>query len=118
MAHQLRLVKKDIKYGNPEGDVLEFLTRLKGLYKQHYRADKIEDPHTRKVAANCLDSMMRELMHGEWKDDEAGTIARYVRVQMIRHAFDAPGGKIGRFVQLAAQARGAWRRTGCSCDVV
>ena len=77
MAHQLRLVKKDIKYGNPEGDVLEFLTRLKGLYKQHYRADKIEDPHTRKVAANCLDSMMRELMHGEWKDDEAGTIARY-----------------------------------------
>ena len=77
MAHQLRLVKKDIKYGNPKGDVLEFLTRLKGLYKQYYRADKIEDPHAGKAAADCLDSMMRELMRGEWKDDEAGTIARY-----------------------------------------
>ena len=77
MTHQLRLVKKDIKYGNPKGDVLKFLTRLKELYKQHYRADEIEDPHTRKVAANCLDNMMRELMHGEWKDDEDGTIARY-----------------------------------------
>ena len=46
------------------------------MYKQHYGADKIGDPHAWGVATNCLDSMMHELMHGEWKDGEDGTIAR------------------------------------------
>ena len=63
MAHQIRLVKKDIKYGNPK-DALKFLTRPKWPYRQHCRADKIGDPQAGEVAANCMDSIMREMMHG------------------------------------------------------
>ena len=77
MAHQIRLPKKEIKYGNPKGDVLKFLNELEHLCKQHYTADKITDMHSRKVAANCLDSQMRQLMNAEWTDDDNGTIRRF-----------------------------------------
>ena len=40
-------------------------------------AGKIKDPHTRIVAARCLDHMMRDLMHGDWEDDQDHTIRRY-----------------------------------------
>ena len=39
--------------------------------------DKIEDTHTRMVAARCLEKERSGLMHGEYRDDKRRTIARY-----------------------------------------
>lgn len=75
--HEIRLPKKDLKYRNPQGDVLEFLNQLVALIKQYFKADEIEDLHARRVAADCLDESMRQLMKREWEDDSQGTIKRY-----------------------------------------
>lgn len=75
--HEIRLPKKDLKYRNPQGDVREFLLQLVSLIKQYFEADKIKDPHVRRVAADCLDESMRKLMNHEWKDDKRRTINRY-----------------------------------------
>ena len=76
-AHQRRLSKKDLKYLNPKGDALEFLTALHRLDYKHYVYDRIVDPHTRMVAARCLEKERSELFHGAYQDDERRTIARY-----------------------------------------
>ena len=75
--HEIRIPKKDLKYRNPRGDVREFLLQLVALIKQCFEADKIEDLHTRRVAAGCPDESMRKLMNREWQDDKQGTINRY-----------------------------------------
>ena len=75
--HEIRIPKKDPKYRNPKGDVREFLMRLVAPIKRYLEADKITDPHARRVAADCLDESMRQLMNHEWKDDRHGTIRRY-----------------------------------------
>ena len=75
--HEIQLPKKDLKYRNPKGDVLEFLMQLVALIKQYFGADKIEDLHTRRVAADCPDESMRKLMNHEWEDDKQRTIRRY-----------------------------------------
>ena len=76
-AHQRRLSKKDLKYLNPKGDILKFLTALHRLDYKHYVYDRIVDPHTRMVAARCLEKERSELFHGAYQDDEHRTIARY-----------------------------------------
>ena len=73
----MRMPKKDLKCRNPRGDVREFLLQLAVLIKQHFEADKMEDPHVRRVAADCLDESTRKLVNREWKDDEQGAINRY-----------------------------------------
>ena len=75
--HEIRLPKKDLKYRNPKGDVREFLLQLIALIKRYFEADKIEDPYVRRVAADCLDESMRQLMNADWEDDSQGTINRY-----------------------------------------
>lgn len=77
MIHQKRLPKKDLKYNSPQGDVKTFLERLSRLCSRYMEADAIKDPHTRRVAATCLDRMMSDLMHGDWEDDQDRTINRY-----------------------------------------
>lgn len=77
LLHQIRIAKKDLKYKNPKGDVKEFLERYVDLLWQYYRARLIKGKHTRMVAANCLNSLMRELINRDWKDDGDHTIQRY-----------------------------------------
>ena len=76
MQHQRRLSKKDLIHRSLKGDPLKFVTALHRLDYKHHTYDKIEDPHTRMVAARCLEKERSELMHGEYHDDEDGTIAR------------------------------------------
>ena len=76
MQHQRRLSKKCMEHRNLKGDSLEFLTELHRLDYKHYMYDKIEDIHTRRVAARCLDKERSELMWGTYEDDEYNTIAR------------------------------------------
>ena len=77
MQHQYRLSKKDLKHTNPKGDVLEFLTALKRLDYKHHMYDGIGDPHTRMVAARCLEKERSGLLHGSHRDDKQRTMARY-----------------------------------------
>ncbi|MYG32600.1 MAG: hypothetical protein F4202_01145, partial [Cenarchaeum sp. SB0677_bin_16] len=77
MIHQKRIVKKDLKFNLPRGDVKVFLEELSRLDSQYIACDKIQDPHTRTVAAACLDKQMSDLMRQDWQDDEDHTINRY-----------------------------------------
>ena len=83
LSHQTRLPKKDITYENPKGAVLRFLNTLVQIFKQFYKADEIDDPHTREVDSYCLDSQLRQLMNNDWtkeKDwegDKEGIINRF-----------------------------------------
>ncbi len=77
MAHQLRLPKEDLKYGNPGGEVREFLEQLVWMYKRYYDAHRIGDGHTRAVAARCPDARMRDVMNADCEDDKKGTINKY-----------------------------------------
>ena len=77
MEHQRRLPKKDLVYHGPQGDVLEFPTKLYQLNCKHYQYDKIEDLHTREIAARCLQKEYSELFWHPYKDDKDGTIARF-----------------------------------------
>ena len=52
------------------------MTALHRLDYKHHTYDKIGDPQTRMVAARCLEKERSKLMHGEYHDDEDGTIAR------------------------------------------
>ena len=63
MIHQKRIVKKDLKFNLPQGDVKVFLKELSQLYNQYITCDKIQDPHTRAVAAACLNKQMSDLMY-------------------------------------------------------
>ena len=74
IAHQIRIIKKILKYEKPEGDVLIFLQEILRVYQRYYTAHKIDDPHTRRVAARCLDESLRQLMHYPGKDDAEKTI--------------------------------------------
>ena len=76
MQHQRRLSKKDIVHRSLKGDPLKFLTSLRRLDYKHHVYDKIKDSRTRMVAARCLEKERSELMHGEYRDDKEGTIAR------------------------------------------
>ena len=67
------LVKKDLKFNLPQGDVKAFLKEVSRLGSQYI----IQDPHTRAVVAACLDKQMSDLMHQDWQDDEDHTINRY-----------------------------------------
>ena len=64
MQHRYHLSKKDIKHTNPKGDILEFLTALKRLDCKHHVYDRMGDPHTRMVAAKCLEKERSGLLHG------------------------------------------------------
>ena len=74
--HQRRLSKKDLLHRNLEGDPLKFLTALYRLDCKGMVCAKIEDPHTRMVAAKCLEKERSELLNGEYEDDEYRTIAK------------------------------------------
>ena len=74
MAHQIRLPKKELKYSNPDDETKKFLLAYKHIFQLHYVYGKIECPHTRRVAARCLNSMLSELMGRDYKDG-SGTIA-------------------------------------------
>ena len=77
LEHQRRLPKKELVYHGPQGDVSEFLNELYRLICKHYQYDKIEDQHTREVAARCLQREYSELFWHPYKDDKDGTIARF-----------------------------------------
>ena len=77
LAHQIRIIKEIIKYEKPEGDVLIFLQEILRIYQRYYTAHEIDDPHTRRVAARCLNESLRQLMHHPWKDDDAKTINKF-----------------------------------------
>ena len=77
IAHQIRIIKEIIKYEKPEGDVLIFLQEILRIYQRYYTAHEIDDPHTRRVAARCLDGSMRQLMNHPWKDDGEKTINKF-----------------------------------------
>lgn len=77
LIHQIRLPKYDIKYRNPKGDVKTFLESLKRTFQNLYHANKIEDAHTRNVAANCFNSQLSDIIHDDYTDDEQLTIGRY-----------------------------------------
>ena len=74
--HQRRLSKKDLLHRDLKGDPLKFLTDLYHLDCKDLVYDKIEDPHTRRVAARCLEKERSELLNGKYEDDEDGTIAK------------------------------------------
>lgn len=77
LAHQIRLPKKDIKYQDPNGDVKEFLEELIWIIRRYYDAHQIEDLHTRRVAAACIDHQMSDLMNTEFKDNKTGIIKKF-----------------------------------------
>ena len=76
VVHQERLVQKDLEW-NPGGDVAEFLAGLSAVHKKIYRAWRVKDPHSREVAADCIDSELAGLFAAPYKDDKYGTIAKY-----------------------------------------
>ena len=93
LIHQIRIPKRDLKYNNPKGDVKLFLERLTGILTQIINADKIEDPHTRQVAARCYGGELRNLFKYTYlKDDEACSIGRY------RKRYDREGGDMFTFL--------------------
>ena len=77
MSHQIRIPKKDLKYSAPKNDPEEFLGAAKRILQRHYTYDEIEDIHTRRVAAACLNSALSEIMNHNYTDDKNGTIKRY-----------------------------------------
>ena len=81
MQHQRRLSKKDLKHLNLKGDALEFLTALHRLDYKHHVYDKIKDPHTRMVAARCLEKERSELLRATYADTTEVIITR----RMKRH---------------------------------
>ena len=76
VVHQERLVQKDLEW-NPGGDVTEFLAGLSAVHKKIYRAWRVKDPHSRAVAADCIDSELAGLFAAPYQDDRHGTIAKY-----------------------------------------
>ena len=75
--HQMRLVKRDLKYLDLNGEVRGFLESPMAIYKRCYDADKIAGKGERIAAADRLDSEFDRLMSAEYADDGAGTVARY-----------------------------------------
>ena len=74
--HQMRLVKKDLKYLALDEETTRFLSGLIAAYKRCYDADKIADPRERIAAADRLDSELNGLMGAEYADRD-GHISRY-----------------------------------------
>ena len=63
ILHQIRIPKKDLKYLNPKGSDLEFLTKLIIMLLDLYAADKkITDPKKRLVKANKFDLGLQNLI--------------------------------------------------------
>ena len=77
--HQRRLSKKDLLHRDLKGDSLVFLTALYHLDAMSHVYAKIEDPHTKMVAARCMEKERSKLLNGEYQDDEDGTIAKRVK---------------------------------------
>ena len=50
-------------------DPLKFLTALHRLDAKSHMYAKIEDLHTRMVAARCMEKERSELLNGEYQDD-------------------------------------------------
>ena len=63
MWHQHRLYKKDLKYVSLKGDALRFMSAMDRITLDHYRTDKITNPHPRDVAARCLERLRSGLIH-------------------------------------------------------
>ena len=74
--HQMRLVKKDLKYLTLDEETASFLNGLMTAYKRCYDTDKIVDLRERIAAADRLDSEFNSLMNAEYADRD-GHIARY-----------------------------------------
>ena len=74
--HQMRLVKKDLKYLALDGETAGFLNGLMATYKRCYDTDKTVDLRERIAAADRLDSEFNGLMSAEYADRD-GHIARY-----------------------------------------
>ena len=87
MQHQRRLSKKDLKHLNLKGDPLEFLTALRRLDYKHHVCNKIEDPHTRTVAARCLEKERSELLRAAYEGTKDVIITR----RMKRHTREGRG---------------------------
>ena len=87
MQHQRRLSKKDLKHLNLQGDALEFLTALRRLDYKHHVYNEIEDPHTRAVAARCLEKERSELLRATYEGTEEPIITR----RMKRHTREGKG---------------------------
>ena len=77
MIHQIRIVKNDLKYLKPSGDVLEFLTTLKGMLQELHDAHEIIDDKERVAKADLIDAKLTELMDRQYEDDRHDTIKRY-----------------------------------------
>ena len=77
LIHQRRIVKNDLKYCNPKGDVLVFLNDLDDLLGRMCKSDEIKDSSERLAAAEKFDDEMHHTMYNDWDDDGKGTIARY-----------------------------------------
>ena len=73
--HQMRLVKKDLKYLTLDEETTRFLRDLMAAYKRCYDADKIAGKEERIAAADRLDSGLNGLMGAEYADRE-GHISR------------------------------------------
>lgn len=116
MQHQRRLSKKDLTYRNLNGDPLLFLTELRRLDYLHHVYDKIGDPHTRTVAARCLEKSRSELLYREFVDDKDGTIARrrkrharegrYMTTHMYRNDVDPDNNGVERVNRRFTSIRG------------
>ena len=77
LAHQIRLVKKDLKYKKLGSETEKFLNDLRAILKRLYRADKIKGVKKRLEAADSFDVQLGGLMNREYKDDGECNIARY-----------------------------------------
>ena len=77
LAHQIRLVKKDLKYKKLGSETEKFLNDLRAILKRLYNADKIKGAKKRLEAADSFDAQLDCLMNREYKDDAECNIARY-----------------------------------------
>ena len=77
LAHQIRIVKKDLKYKKLNSETTNFLNELRTILKALYGADKIKGVKKRLEAANSFDAQLGCLMNQKYKDDAECNIARY-----------------------------------------
>ena len=93
-----------------QGARLEFLLALKRLDYKHHIYNKIEDPHTRMVAAKCLEKERSELLRATYADNKDKIIARRKK----RHAREGMGMTTHLYKEGGRTAT-RWREpTGCS----
>ena len=75
--HQMRMMKRDLKYQDPGREATGFLKDGLAILKRLHKADEITDRAERAAAADRFDAELCRLMNREHGDGKKGIINRY-----------------------------------------